>query len=106
MARGRKVRPDEAAKLLGEWEASGEPMSTWCGRRGLNRYSLSAFKGWGIRDELSFVEVVEVQQNAVVETVAVNHARYRIAIGGATIEVGDDFRSETLQRLVRAVAAC
>lgn len=32
--------------------------------------------------------------------------RYRVAVGELTVEVDDDFRPETLQRLLRAVAAC
>lgn len=106
MARGRKVRPGEAGALLREWEVSGQPMSRWCEDRGLNWYSLSAFKGWGVRGELAFAEVVEVEEDAAHETVAVSRARYRVEVGAVTIEVGDDFEAETLQRLVRAVAAC
>lgn len=100
------MRPGEAGALLREWEVSGQPMSRWCEDRGLNWYSLSAFKGWGVRGELAFAEVVEVEEDAAHETVAVSRARYRVEVGAVTIEVGDDFEAETLQRLVRAVAAC
>lgn len=100
----RKVRPEEAAGLLRQWESSGEPMSSWCARRGLSWYSLSAFKGWGVRagDEVGFVEVVA--EGPVAQPRA--SARYRVEVGAVTIEVDDDFRSDTLQRLVRAVSAC
>ena len=100
----RKVRPEEAAGLLRQWEASGEAMSSWCARRGLSWYSLSAFKGWGVRagGEVGFVEVVA--EGAVAQPRG--NARYRVEIGAVTIEVDDDFRADTLQRLVRAVSAC
>ncbi len=100
MANGRKVRASEAEALLREWEASGEAMSSWCARRGLSWYSLSAFKGWAVRGEVGFAEVVA--QRPLVE----RGGRYRVEVGALVIEVGDDFRSETLQRVVRAVASC
>jgi hypothetical protein len=99
----RKVKPEEAAALLREWEGSGQPMSSWCSRRGLNWYSLCAFKGWGVRaGEVGFVEVVGKVPAAQPRA----NSRYRVEVGAVTIEVDDDFRSDTLQRLVRAVAAC
>jgi hypothetical protein len=105
----RKVKAEEAAGLLLEWEASGEPMSRWCARRGLNWYSLSAYKGWGARvsedPEVTFAEVV-VAPKAVDAAAIRAPARYRVEVGVVTIEVGDDFRADTLQRLVHAVAAC
>ena len=102
----RKVKPEEAASLLREWERSGEPLSRWCTRRGLNWYSLSAFKGWGVRaPEVPFAEVVVAA--SPVNTAAFGEgARYRVEVGAVTIEVGDDFRADTLQRLLVAVAAC
>ncbi len=102
MANGRKVRSSEADELLREWEASGEAMSSWCARRGLSWYSLSAFKGWSVRGEVGFAEVVEQRP---LEPIT-HGGRYRVEVGALVIEVGDDFRSETLQRLVRAVATC
>ncbi len=45
------VPSSEADELLRDWEASGEAMSSWCARRGLSWYSLSAFKGWAVRGE-------------------------------------------------------
>lgn len=107
MANGRKVRADEAAELLESWERSGEPMSQWCGARGLNWYSLSAFKGW-MRSrrcssetiDLRFAEVV-VEQPAVLEP-----ARYRVELGRVVVEVDDHFRDDTLVRLLRTVTAC
>lgn len=33
-------------------------------------------------------------------------ARYTVRVDGGEVEVGDDFREETLHRLLRVVAAC
>jgi hypothetical protein len=38
--------------------------------------------------------------------VCAGRPRYRVAVGEILLEVDDDFRSETLQRLLRAVATC
>jgi hypothetical protein len=102
--RGRKVREDEAESLLQAWSASGERMSAWCASRGLNWYSLSAFKGWrGVRtDPPAFAELV-VATPVPFEAGA---ARYRVEVGPVTVEVGDDFREETLRRLLHAVRSC
>mgnify|MGYP000036765704 CR=1 FL=1 len=122
MAKGRKVRSTEAAGLLLEWSLSREPMSSWCGTRGLCWRSLSAFKGWGAERsavEMGFAEVVPepgavdggfveiVREPESVAAIPCAHrARYRVELGKMTVEVDDDFRPETLQRLLRAVATC
>jgi hypothetical protein len=102
MAEGRLVRRDEVEELLTVWERSGERMSDWCAARGLNWYSLNAFKGrWSgpTTAEIAFAEVVSnsVQSGPVV---------YRVLVGELAIEVEDDFEDDTLVRLVRAVARC
>jgi hypothetical protein len=78
-------------------------MSDWCAARGLNWYSLNAFKGrWsGLSDEISFAEVV-----APAVSVPRMPAVYRVLVGELAIEVEDDFVDDTLVRLVRAVARC
>jgi len=102
MARGRKVRRSEAAELLREWQCSGEQMSRWCEERGINWYSLCAYKGWLMtRDpEVEFAEVVLA--SAAPEPLG----RYRVELGDMVVEVDDHFRAETLRRLVQAVATC
>ena len=106
MAKGRKVKWGEAEVLLREWASSGEAMSSWCEARGLNWYSLSAFKGWGGggRQESGFAEVIA--QPASPAIACGRLARYRVEFGDVTVVVDDDFRPETLQRLLRTVAAC
>lgn len=102
---GRKVvDASEAAELLAEWADSGEAMSTWCGRRGINWYSLSAFKGWPGRRGADFVEV-EVQPAPLVARPRAP-SRYRVHLGCRVVEVDQDFDDEVLRRLVRVVEAC
>lgn len=102
MAEGRLVRRDEVEELLEAWEESGERMSDWCAARGLNWYSLNAFKGRWTERRPVFAEVVT--------TTAVHSptrpAVYRVLVGELAVEVEDDFDGDTLVRLVRAVARC
>ena len=86
---GRRIKRDEAGDLLEAWERSGERMSDWCSARGLNWYSLNAFKGrWSPRTaEIAFAEVVTT--SATVPMPAV----YRVLVGELAIEVEDDFAS-------------
>ena len=107
---GRKVTDvDEARGLLVDWEQSGERMSAWCEKRGINWYSLSAFKGW-YRGPATGTELVEVELRSELPPVEVPNsapaARYRIVVGDVTVEVDDDFRDDTLKRLLRLVASC
>ena len=99
---GRKVRDfEEAGELLAAWEASDERMSVWCGSRGINWYSLSAYRSWMTRRRAAFVEVESAAPRPFVLA-----ASYRIEVHGAVVEVDDDFDDATLVRLLRAVAAC
>ena len=97
---GRRIKRDEAGDLLEAWERSGERMSDWCSARGLNWYSLNAFKGRGsaATTEIAFAEVVA--PSAAVPAV------YRLLVGELAIEVDNDFADDTLVRLVRTVARC
>jgi len=121
MEAGRKVASvEEARRLLQRWERSGEAMSTWCRRHGINRYSLSAYKGWTRRGGLEFVEVELIEEvsepvEEVVEPVGKPQSAfaqtegsvYRIELGGElSIEVTDGFREDTLRRLIGVVASC
>jgi hypothetical protein len=106
MAEGRRIRRDEADELLAAWERSGERMSDWCAARGLNWFSLNAFQGrLGRRSaEIAFAEVVAPvpMPMPMVSMPAV----YRVLVGELEIEVEDDFRDDTLVRLIRTVARC
>ena len=103
---GRKVAGrEEAALILAEWEQSGERMSDWCRRRGINWYSLNAYRGRGVEAQARFVELA-VGPVCVPEG-APGEARYRICLGeDIGIEVDDHFRDDTLRRLIGVVASC
>jgi hypothetical protein len=111
MAQGRKVRHGrEAAELLKAWSTSGEPMAAWCDARGINWYSLSAYKGWhGVGGD-GFVEAVVETAPAPGRDDNGGHAHpgsYRVVLGrGRILEVDSGFDEGVLQRLVRAIEAC
>ncbi len=108
MAKGRKVCAEEALELLECWERSGEPLSTWCEARGLNWYSLSAYKGWLYtrweedepHSDMVFTEVVALEPTAV----GPGGGRYRIELGEVVVEVDDAFQDGTLRRLLQVLA--
>jgi hypothetical protein len=127
MTTGRKVtNGEEARQLLQQWEQSGEAVSTWCRQQGINRYSLSAYKGWSRRSGVpEFVEVelledlsVPVDEIEPIEEIVEPFERpqsiaqaedcvYRIGLGNElSIEVTDSYRDDTLRRLIGVVASC
>jgi hypothetical protein len=108
MAKGRKVRDTkEAQALLAKWSTSGQRMSEWCESRGISWYSLSAYQGWQ-RARTRGAALVEVVAAApeLAGPVEVPAARYRIVLRDCAVEVDDRFDDDTLQRLLRVVAAC
>lgn len=103
MAAGRKVERGEARALVQAWRASGEAMSSWCTARGLNWYSLNAHVGrMPPEPQLELAEVVLAANEVDTEP---DGGRYRIHIGEIIVDVDDDFRDDTLRRLLRAVAS-
>jgi hypothetical protein len=111
---GRKVRDGEEARmLLGSWAASGQRMSDWCGERGINWYSLSAFRGWHDRHG-SAEAVTTTSADGLVEVVTTEAAKpaqrassvFRVLVGDYTVEVGNDFDDDGLRRLLRLVSSC
>ena len=78
--------------------------------RGLNWYSLSAYKGWLATrwdaepgGEESFAEVVVNERG---DTFVPIGGRYLVELGGVVVEVDDHFQDNTLRRLLRVVASC
>ncbi len=106
---GRKVRDaHEARELLGAWSRSGDAMSDWCGRRGINWYSLSAYQGWQVRGgEANRLDgFVEIEPAAIAPAGRRTEARYRVVVGAHIVEVTGDFEEEHLRRLLCVVASC
>lgn len=103
----RKVRDeDDAWSLLDAWEASRLEFSEFCARQGVDGRSLNCWRlNLGELDEddaepaaLRLVEVVGPQP--------AHKAEYRLSVGDIVIEVDDDFRDDTLARLLRVAATC
>lgn len=99
----RKVRDaDDAWALLDEWEASGLELRDFCERRGIDGRSLNCWRlNLGAHEpepQLRLVEVVGPQ--------SARKAEYRVEVGDVVVQVDDDFRDDTLARLLRVVAAC
>ncbi len=99
----RKVRDENDARaLLGEWEVSGLELRDFCELRGVDGRSLNCWRlNLGGRERpagpLRLVELVGPPPR---------HAEYRVAVGDLVVHVDDDFRGDTLARLLRVVASC
>ena len=108
---GRKLRDhQEAAKLIAEWERSGERLSDWCGTRGISWHSMCAYKSNGERATPAFVELaLDTTPTMGAQEMMADRidSRYRMCLGDDVgIEVDDHFRDDTLRRLLRVVASC
>jgi len=102
--KARKVRDrHEASRLLCELELSTQPLVAFCRRRGIDGRSLHCWR-LNLRQEprrpatpLHLVELAMAPART---------ALYRVIIDGIEVEVDDDFRDDTLARLLAVVAAC
>ena len=104
---GRRVRDrSEATELLDEWKNSGERMSEWCAARGINWYSLNAHRGHRERGMMRMNEFVELTVAEPVVSAPAAMARYRLCVGDYTLEVEDDFRDDSVRRLLHLAATC
>ena len=104
---GRLVRDrQEALELLERWEDSGERMSDGCTGRGINWYSLNAYRGRGVRSARAEPQFVELTVAVPPVQVAAPMARYVVRVGELEVEVDDHFRGDTLGRLLEVVGAC
>ena len=82
-------------------------MKAWARARGIDGRSLNA---WRINLERSRADARGRSRSRLVELVPTGEvssaARYALRVADVTIELGDDFREETLVRIVRALRAC
>lgn len=89
----------EAAELLARHAGSGMSLAAWCVAEGIDGRSLS-----GYRNQLpAGPRLVEVAAPAAE---AAPPAVYRVVVGPLAVEVSDDFRSDTLSRLLAVVSGC
>jgi transposase-like protein len=95
---------DEARSLLGAFTAEGGDLAAFCRVRGL---STDAMYRWRARLATEG-EVDAVGGPRLVEVCATPapRARYELRVRGVRVLVDDDFRDETLARLLRVARAC
>lgn len=104
----RKIEDErEARAFLKAAKSAGVPLKAWARARGIDGRSLNA---WRInlgraagrprgRATPRLVELVPAPETSPI-------GRYAIRVADVTVELGDDFREETLVRIVRALRAC
>ena len=99
---GRKIRDEaEALAIVKTARERGEEPAALAVSLGIDGRSMNAWRMTLQRTGrlTAMVELVPVD-------LAPTEARYRVLAGGRVIEVGDDFRSDTLARLLEVVEAC
>lgn len=106
----RKVKDAvEASELLRRYAASGVSLSAWCAAEGIDWRSLSGYRNLGV-EPLRLVEVAVSAPPPVPPPTLAPPAPtprvYRLVVGAVQVEVGDDFQSDTLSRLLAVVSAC
>ncbi len=113
----RKVNDrEEAQHLLAALAASGERLSPFCRRRGIDGRSLNCWqrnlsRGFASASAsarpMRLVELVSTSAaHASAAALSAPRPRYRIAVSDVTLEVNDDFADETVARLLELVRSC
>lgn len=105
----RKIEDERDARTcLGAATVAGVSAGEWAREHGVDGRSLNAWRinlaraGAGQMPSASPLRLVELVPAPPPRA----DARYVVHVSGAQIELADDFREETLVRLVRALRAC
>lgn len=127
MNKRRKITDEgEARRCLAAARKTGERAGAWARAHGIDGRSLNAWRinlarrGSGstsartaTRPPAAMVVRPRLgQRAALVELIpaarpsAIGRARYTVYVGEVRVEVGDDFASETLRRIVEVLRAC
>ncbi len=117
MAKLRKVEDEiEARVLLAKVDASGGDVGAWCRAHGFDGRSLNAWRanlargrapGRGrARPAAATTSVAPLRLVELVPTTPTSASRYVVRIGAIAVELGDDFREETLRRLLEVLTPC
>lgn len=105
----RKIEDERDARAcLRAARAAGVSAGEWARDNGVDGRSLNAWR-INLSRAGACVEASESKLRLVELVAAAPHradARYVVHLDGARIELADDFREETLVRLVRALRAC
>ena len=91
----------EAEELLSQWRISGLGLGEFSRALGVDGRSLSCW-----RPKLARRKAPDKELRLVELQVPPRTARYRIDIDGILIELDDDFRDETLARILKIVSRC
>ena len=90
----------EAEELLSQWRISGQALGEFCRALGVDGRSLSCWRlNLARRKAPPGLRLVELK-------VPPRTGRYCIDIDGILIELDDDFRDETLARILKIVSRC
>lgn len=103
----RKVRDEmDAQRVIAAASASGLPRRVWARSNGIDPRSLNA---WRMnlarrrpRDVDGALRVVELTELRTTSVAAV----YAVCVGEYRLELGDDFRDDTLRRMVGVLRSC
>lgn len=116
MARLRKVEDEiEARVLLAKVDASGGDVGAWCRAHGFDGRSLSAWRtnlargrapGRRRTRPAAATSVAPLRLVELVPTTTISASRYVVRVGAIAVELGDDFREETLRRLLEVLRPC
>lgn len=106
---GSRLDVERIEAMLADWAEAGGDLATFCRARGLPLPATAAAQsggGRGKRAAPAGVRLVEVVAAAPKPEQAAPPARYEVVLGGVSVVVGDDFREDTLRRLMAAVSPC
>lgn len=99
---GRKiVDAKDARASLSAMERSGETLRDWAKRNGIDGRSLRAWKV-NLSRGATRPRLVEL----VPHTPDAPASRYVVRVGRGSVEIGDDFDSVTLARIVEVLESC
>lgn len=105
--RRKVVDEGDAERLLDAWDESGVELRAFCSAQGVDGRSLHWWAQTLCRRErdprLATLGVVEV---GIGQRVSAPPAVYRLVVGRVSVEVGDTFRDDTLERLLRVASRC
>lgn len=97
----RKITDHQDARdCLDAWQTSGQDLGEWARAHDIDGRSLHCWKlNLGRRRAGHLVELVPTATPR-------SDARYLVRFDGVELELGDDFRDDTLRRLLRGLTAC
>jgi hypothetical protein len=96
----------EAEALLASWNESGVSLPAFARASGIDGRSLNCWRLNLTRSRLHRAEQPLRLVELAVAAPAARDAVYLVRVGEVEVEVGDDFREETLARLLRVVSRC